>query len=143
MAIDIMGLFGFLKKRPQQRGPVARPAADDPVLIELRIPKVNDPPLTPEVLRKQLFDAAATGDNQKLCQLCRQHENSIFKQGLIWSKVPPEIRASPRLLHWYANGLKAIARVCADHLGKPELMNQIRDIEGLPGPKQKAPKSTK
>jgi hypothetical protein len=139
MAIDIMGLFGFLKKRPQQRGPTTRPVAADPVLIELRIPKVNDPPLTPEVLRKQLFDAAASGDSQKLCQLCRQHENSIFSQGMIWSKVPPEIRASPRLLHWYANGLKAIASFCADNLGKPELMNQIRDIEGLPKPKQGTP----
>ena len=135
MAIDIMGLFGFLKKRPHQRGPGKPPASDEPVLIELRVPKVNDPPLTPEVLRKQLFDAAATGDNQKLCHLCRQHENSIFNQGMIWSKVPPEIRASPRLLHWYANGLKAIARFCADNLGKPELMNQVRDIEGLPNPK--------
>ena len=132
-----MGLFGFLKKRPQ-----IKPAAD-PVLIELRIPKVGDALVTPDGLRKQLFDAAASGDNQKLCQLCQQHENSIFQQGMIWSKVPPEIRASPRLLHWYATGLKAIARFCADNLGKPELMNQVRDIESLPTPKQKSPKSSK
>jgi hypothetical protein len=138
-----MGLFGFLKKRPPQRGSAKPPAPGDPVLIELRVPKVNDPPLTPDVLRKQLFDAAASGDNTKLCALCRQHENSIFKQGMIWSKVPPEIRDSPRLLHWYANGLKAIARFCADNLGKPELMNQVRDIEGLPSAKPKSPKSAK
>jgi hypothetical protein len=134
-----MGLFGFLKKRPQ-----IKPAAADAVVIELRIPKVGDAPVTPDGLRKQLFDAAATGDNQKLCQLCQQHEKSIFDQGMIWSKVPPEIRASPRLLHWYATGLKAIARFCAENLGKPELMNQVRDIESLPGPKKvsdKPPKS--
>ena len=137
-----MGFFGFLKKRPPKLGP-AKPPAGDPVLIELRVPKVNDPPLTPDALRKMLFDAAASGDDQKLCQLCQQHENSIFQQGLIWSKVPPEIRASPRLLRWYANGLKAIARYCAQRLGKPELMNQIRDIESLPGAKPNGPKASK
>ena len=36
------------------------------------------------------------------------------------------------LLKWYANGLKAIARFCSERLGKPELMNQMREIEALP-----------
>ena len=54
------------------------------------------------------------------------HEKSIFEQGMIWSKVPPEIRSSPVLLKWYGNGLKAIARFCADRLGKPELMEQVK-----------------
>jgi hypothetical protein len=121
-----MGLFGF-PKRSQIR------PAEDPVLIELRIPKVNEPAVTPDALRKQLFDAAAAGDEDKLCGLCQAHEKSIFEQGIIWSKVPPEIRASPVLLRWYGNGLRAIARFCAEKLGKPELMDQVREFEALPG----------
>jgi hypothetical protein len=120
-----MGLFGFLKR--EKPAPI-----DDPVVIELRIPKVNEPEITPDQLRQQLFDAAATGDEDKLCTLCRQHEKSIFQQGMIWSKVPPEIRTSPVLLKWYGNGLKAIAKFCAERLGKPELMDQVKEIEALP-----------
>ncbi|MGD0769186.1 MAG: hypothetical protein ABSB42_13455 [Tepidisphaeraceae bacterium] len=121
-----MGLFGFRKRSQIQ-------PAEEPVLIELRIPKVNEPAVTPDGLRKQLFDAAAVGDEDKLCSLCQAHEKSIFEQGMIWSKVPPEIRASPVLLRWYGNGLKAIARFCAEKLGKPELMDQVREFEALPG----------
>src|SRR5271166_3860433 len=100
-----MAFFGFRKRSK------ARPAeSPDPVVIELRIPKVNEPEMTPDELRSQLFDAAASGDEQKLCGLCQAHEKSIFEQGMIWSKVPPEIRASPVLQRWYINGLKAIAR---------------------------------
>jgi hypothetical protein len=125
-----MGLFGFLKR--------AKPLpASDPVIIELRIPKVNEPDITPDQLRQELFDAAATGDEEKLCVLCQQHEKSIFEQGMIWSKVPPEIRSSPKLRKWYANGLKAIARFCADRLDKPELMKQIKEIEALPVAEEK------
>jgi hypothetical protein len=69
-----MGLFDFLKRAK------ASPAGD-PVVIELRIPKVNEAPITPEQLRKQLFDAVATGDEEKLCALCQLHEKSIFEQG--------------------------------------------------------------
>jgi hypothetical protein len=126
-----MGLFGFLKKR-------AKPLpASDPVVIELRIPKVNEPEMTPDQLRKQLFDAAASGDEEQLCSLCQAHEKSIFEQGMIWSKVPPEIRSSPVLMRWYGNGLKAIARFCADRLGKPELMEQVRTFESLPDSEKK------
>ena len=120
-----MGLFGFLKREKPL-------PASDPVIIELRIPKVNEPDITPDQLRQELFDAAATGDEEKLCGLCQQHEKSIFEQGMIWSKVPLEIRSSPVLLKWYANGLRAIARFCSERLGKPELMNQMREIETLP-----------
>lgn len=124
-----MDLFGFLKgKKPPKAVPVK-----DPVVIQLRVPKVNDPPVTPEQLRQELFDAAAAGDGEKLCELCQLHEKSIFEQGMIWSRVPDEIRSSPVLLRWYANGLKAIAHFCADRLGKPELMDQVKEIEALPG----------
>lgn len=124
-----MAFFGF-KRCATKVDPAD---LEDAVLIELRIPKVNEPAITPDGLRQQLFDAAAAGDEQKLCTLCQTHEKSIFEQGMIWSKVPPEIRSSPTLLRWYGSGLKAIAKFCAEKLGKPELMEQVRDIELLPG----------
>jgi hypothetical protein len=132
-----MDFFGF-KRRPK-----VLPPEDEPVLIELRIPKVNDPPLTPDALRRQLFDAVSAGDEQKLCTLCQAHEKSIFEQGMIWSKVPPEIRSSPKLLRWYAGGLRAIAKFCAEKLGKPELMDQLRETEFLPDLTPPKPVQTK
>ncbi|MGD0542227.1 MAG: hypothetical protein ABSB33_11990 [Tepidisphaeraceae bacterium] len=101
-------------------------------MIELRIPRVNEPAITPDRLRRELFDAAAAGDEEKLTCLCQIHEKSIFEQGMIWAKVPQEIQSSPALKRWYGNGLKAIATYCAERLGKPELMNQVRQIEALP-----------
>ena len=47
-----MALFGFRKKSKT-------PPAEEPVLIELRIPRVNEPAITPDRLRKELFDSAA------------------------------------------------------------------------------------
>jgi hypothetical protein len=126
-----MGLFGFLKNREKPM-PV-----EEPVIIELRIPKVNEPEMTPGELRRQLFDAAAAGDETKLCSICQENEKSIFEQGMIWSKIPEEVRGSPVLLKWYCNGLKAIARFCADRLGKPELMEQVKGMEMLPGAEEK------
>jgi len=103
------------------------------LLIELRIPRVNEPTITPDRLRKELFDAAAAGDEEKLTCLCQVHEKSIFEQGMIWAKVPPEIQSSPMLKRWYGKGLKAIATYCAERLGKPELMDRVRQIDALPG----------
>jgi hypothetical protein len=124
-----MAFFGFLKKRSK-----TLPSPQEPMLIELRIPRVNEPAITPDRLRKELFDAAAAGDEEKLTCLCQAHEKSIFEQGMIWAKVPPEIQSSPILKRWYGNGLKAIATYCAERLGKPELMNQVRQIDVLPDP---------
>ena len=103
------------------------------MLIELRVPRVNEPTITPDRLRKELFDAATTGDEEKLTCLCQLHEKSIFEQKMIWSKLPPEIQANPKLKRWYGKGLKAIANYCAERLGKPELMDQVRQIDALPG----------
>jgi hypothetical protein len=120
-----MAFFGFGKK--SKTLPV-----EDPVLIELRIPRVNEPAITPDRLRKELFDAAAAGDEEKLTCLCQAHEKSIFDQGMIWSNLPPEIQSNEKLKQWYGNGLRAIATYCAKRLGKPELMEQLRHIDALP-----------
>jgi hypothetical protein len=121
-----MALFGFGKKSKA-------PPAEEPVLIELRIPRVNEPTVTPDHLRKELFDAAASGDDERLTCLCQIHEKSIFEQGMIWSKLPPEIQSNAKLRRWYGKGLKAIATYCAERLGKPELLEQVRHLDALPG----------
>jgi hypothetical protein len=80
---------------------------------------------TPESLRKELFAAAASGNETQLAQLCRRHENLIFQKGLIWTQLPPPVLANPALLRWYDSGLTAIAAFGAQSLGKPELLQQI------------------
>jgi len=47
------------------------------------------------------------------------------------------VRSSPMVLRWYCNGLRAIARFCADRLGKPELMDQMKGMDLLPGGEEK------
>jgi hypothetical protein len=121
-----MALFGFGKRSKT-------PPAQEPMLIELRIPRVNEPTITPDRLRKELFDAAAAGNEEKLTCLCQLHEKLIFEQGMIWSKLPPEIQSNAKLKRWYGKGLKAIATYCAQRLGKPELMEQVRQMDALPG----------
>jgi hypothetical protein len=128
-----MAFFGFRKRSKSQPARPASSLAKPGVLIELRIPKVNEPAMTPDRLRKELFDAAAAGDEEKLTCLCQAHEKSIFEQGMIWSKLPSGIQSSPALMRWYSNGLKAIAHFCAERLGKPELMDQVKQMEALPG----------
>jgi len=94
-------------------------------------------PVTPESLRIKLFAAAASaaaGDEEKLTCLCQKHEDSIFEQGLIWTQVPPAIRANPALLRWYGSGLVAIAAFCAQRMGKPELMKKLPQLEVRPAP---------
>jgi hypothetical protein len=83
-------------------------------------------------LRHQLFEAAISGDKQKLICLCQIHEKLIFQRKLIWSKLPLSIRSNPRVLHWYWAGLTAVASFCARRLGKPELMDSLRHTPAPP-----------
>ncbi|MGD1277717.1 MAG: hypothetical protein ABR964_10900 [Tepidisphaeraceae bacterium] len=126
MKADPMGFFSF-----RRRSKAVAPSARLPVVRQIRaLPKEELP--TPQGLRQKLFDAAtaaAAGDEDPLACLCQLHEKSIFEQGLIWSQVPPEIRANPALLRWYGNGLQTIAQFCADRLGKPELMDKLKKLE--------------
>jgi hypothetical protein len=119
-----MGLRGFIK-RPSSK-PVMRsiPAAAPPT------PEPAAPALDPQELRQQLFAAAVARDGEKLTWLGQQYEKSIFDdEGLIWSNLPPAIQANPAFLHWYSNGLKAIAGFCAQRLKKPELVERFKEVE--------------
>jgi hypothetical protein len=120
-----MGIFSFLNRSK------ARPSKL-PVMVRVAPQPLTTGP-SPHDLRQKLFDAAAdaaaSGNEEQLCDLCQRHEKLIFEQGMIWARVPPEIRANPKLAQWYGSGLRSIAKFCAQRLGKPELMNQVRQLD--------------
>jgi hypothetical protein len=125
-----MGLLDFLKKeKPRRSRPRPAPV---PVIILAAPPRVVDVDPTPSDLREKLFAAALAGDEDKLAFLCQCHEKSIYEQGVIWTNVPPPIRANPTLLRWYGTGLKTIATFCAHRLGKPELVKKIKQFDVVP-----------
>ena len=130
-----MGILDFLARRDKAvRIPRIQPVQPVVRRINTRPP---EEPVTPESLRSKLFAAAASaaqGDEEKLTCLCQKHGKSIFDQGLIWTQVPPAIRANPVLLRWYGSGLIAIATFCAQRLGKPELMKKIPQLDLCPIP---------
>jgi hypothetical protein len=118
-----MGLrFGKSSKSLPPRQPVV---GEVTVITNPRAPTAAD-------LRHQLFEAATSGDKQKLICLCQIHEKLIFQRKVIWSKLPLSIRSNPRVLHWYWAGLTAIASFCARRLGKPELMDALRHTPSPP-----------
>jgi hypothetical protein len=126
-----MGLLDFLKKeKPRSKSrPHPQPVQ---VIVLAAPPRVVDVEPTPSDLRQKLFAAAVAGDEDKLAFLCQCHEKSIYEQGVIWANVPPPIRANPTLLRWYGTGLKTIATFCAHRLGKPELVNKIKQFDVAP-----------
>ncbi len=135
-----MGLLDFLARRnkPVRMSPRLQPVAPIVRRINTRPPEEV---VTPESLRNKLFAAAASaaqGDEDKLTCLCQKHEKSIFHEGLIWKQVPPAIRANPALLRWYGSGLVAITTLCAQRLGKPELMKKIPQLDLRPVPSRAA-----
>lgn len=98
-----------------------------PVVGEVTVMRTPRAP-TPESLRRQLFAAVASGNKEKLTCLCQIHEKLIFQKRLIWANLPLSIRSNPKVLQWYGTGLAAIASFCARRLGKPELMQDLRQL---------------
>ena len=134
-----MGLFDLFKRpRPKSRPPV------EPVMRSLPEPAPADapdaarsapPPSPPDSmeLRRMLFDAIATGDEEKLARLCRDHHDFLLAYADTWSIVPDALNANPEAAKWYGEGLQAIARFCADRLNRPELRDRLGDGgAGLP-----------
>jgi hypothetical protein len=131
-----MAMFGFGKRtRPQRTAPQSPEPPTPPVVIELVVPKVQDPDPTPDALRKQLFAAAVAGDEEKLVAYCRKYKTLIFERGVVWSQVPEKIRSNSKLMSWYISGLRAIVRSCADRMGQPELFQHAEHAESSPDPK--------
>ena len=139
-----MGLFDLFKRT---RGR-ARPA--QPVMRSLPEPVVAAPApvsVTPPdamELRRMLFDAVATGDEEKLARLCRDHHDFLLEYADTGSIVPDALSANPDAAKWYGDGLHAIARFCAERLDRSELQDRLRaprharDLPEPPSPRQQA-----
>ena len=113
-----MTLFGWFRK--SARPPAA--LAPDPAPVE-PAPVVPDPSTgspapspSPESIRRQLFDAVAAGDEQRLEALCREHQDLILAGGAAWLEVPESFRSSSDAYDWYQQGLRAIAAFCSEKL---------------------------
>lgn len=75
-----------------------------------------------------LFDAIATGNEEKLARLCRDHHDFLLAYADTWSVVPDALIANPDAAKWYARGLHAIARFCAERLERPELQERLGNV---------------
>ena len=124
--MDLFGLF----RRPKLAGDAAPPlnphadasadATVEPLTAgdaDAAAPLAEPAPLpSPSEIRRRLFDAVASGDNEQLASLCREHRDFILQQGPAWLDVPEEFRANPAAAEWYGDGLREIARFCADQM---------------------------
>ena len=88
--------------------------------------------VTPDEVRRMLFDAVAAGDDGRLEALCREHKEFILTHVAGWLEIPPSFRASPEAYEWYGNGLRAVARFCADKLGHQEVVHQLSATHEVP-----------
>lgn len=89
-------------------------------------------PSNSDAVRRLLFDAIAAGDDKQLEQLCREHRNLILSHGAGWLEVPEAFRANPEVYEWYGDGLRAIARYCAEKLERTN-MSGTDQLDVVPG----------
>ncbi len=78
-----------------------------------------------EVLRDQLFDAAARGDAEGFETLCRENAEAIEAAFSSWATCPVAIRRDQAKVAAYAQGLMAIARCLAERLGRKGPLDRL------------------
>jgi hypothetical protein len=121
-----MKFFGLFRKSTDasENEPTESSAAEVPENSHppLALPS---PTLTPDQLRRLLFDAVASGDERRLESLCQEHKEAILAHGEGWLEVPEAFRASPETYEWYGNGLRAIAEFCAERFGRSERIDHF------------------
>ena len=136
-----MGLLDLFKRSraSQAPKPVMRSLPAPPPVVEPEAapspPEAAPRPTPPDPteLRRMLFDAIATGDEEKLAHLCRDHHDFLLEYADTWSIVPDALSANPDAATWYGEGLHAIARFCAERLERPELQERFRRADDSPG----------
>jgi hypothetical protein len=120
--------LGFLRRTSSR--PVGDRSDSSVPAVAAPVPIVA---LSPEVVRKLLFDAVASGDEARVETLCQEHQELILHHSAAWLDVPAAFRASPEVYEWYGNGLRAVARFCAERLGHRELQDRLM---GMPTPSE-------
>ena len=136
-----MSWFGWLRKsdgadaggeaarpaRSQVPRP-ATPAAAPPEPLPMSAARLA----TPHEVRRLLFDAVATGDDQRLEALCREHKDFIVTHLPAWLEVPPAFRARPEVYEWYGKGLREVTKFCAEKLNDANLHHRLNDTVSRP-----------
>ena len=130
-----MEFFSFLRRRRAARAGAKTAQVPESVTVAPEAPP-RPPlqitlPLPPAEVRRLLFDAVVAGDEAKLDALCREHRAVIVENRERWQEVPAEFRSSAELSEWYAQGLAAIARYCAERAlnkGTVEEAAAVRDL---------------
>ena len=137
-----MNLFGWFRKSSDTRNGAADAHPAEHPGTRTRVPTADPAPpgagvsdagtplapllpaaaVSPEEVRKLLFDAVAAGDEARLETLCREHRDFILAERAGWLEVPQAFRTSPEAYTWYGNGLRAIARFCSEKVGESELL---------------------
>lgn len=121
-----MNWFGLFRKSPaQNRAAGESPTAVPPSDVAAHPAPLPSEPPSPDQLRRQLFDAVACGDEGRLESLCEEHQDLILAHAAGWLEVPASFRSNPEAYEWYGNGLRAIARFCAERLGRHELLERL------------------
>lgn len=137
-----MHLFGFLaraKSRPvaTATAATATPGSAPPLAsVTAPLPPAIATPVPPgpEELRRLIFSAVASGDAERLGNLCRDYEKGMLEYAGDWAKVPEELQANPAATRWYGEGLRVIARYCAESLDRPDLFQRLEELGlGTPG----------
>jgi hypothetical protein len=118
-----MTLFGWFRKsnRPQALSPSGAAPSEPAPAVPDPTTGAAPPTLSPDEVRRRLFDAVAAGDDQRLEALCREHRNLILSHGAAWLEVPAPFRSTSEAYDWYQQGLRAIARFCADRVDHAQI----------------------
>lgn len=80
---------------------------------------------SPEDVRRELFEAAARGDDTLLAELAAEHEATVLEHFAAWQRVPEEVRRDPAGVQAYAQGLIGVAQHFAEARGRPELLARL------------------
>jgi hypothetical protein len=133
-----MTLFGWFRKSAHPPAAlVPHPASVEPAPV---VPDAATglPAPTPSVesVRQRLFDAIATGDEERLTTLCREHRDLILAGGAAWLEVPESFRSSAEAYGWYQQGLRAIAEFCSEKLSPNEVTLSPSDTPASPSARQ-------
>jgi len=86
-----------------------------------KLPQLHDA----NQLRQLLIEAIRTQDQRMLADLCKTHQDMILHHFAEWTKVPSDIRSSPKAIQLYVNTLGTVAQFFATQLGNSSLFQQL------------------
>jgi tetratricopeptide (TPR) repeat protein len=86
--------------------------------------KQSEPP-SPEGIREQLIQAAASGSRKRLLKVCLQYRKQVAANVDLLSRAPVGMQTDPASLERYIQCLGTVAQCLANECGAPELWNKL------------------